>query len=96
MNDAGGNNPPFLTVSENASALATRSGNHAECTVKVPYFWLLKNENNYDLVPLVIGVVAGSSEMISAGLARTSSRVTYSFHLPKYGATTSFAYTFYL
>jgi hypothetical protein len=74
-------------IFETASALATRSGSTAVCTVTLPYQWILHLSS--DTVSLSYNVTAVGS----TGTDRTSSIYYETISVPKNGVTTSFDLT---
>jgi hypothetical protein len=84
------NGASFNFFDESASALATRSGTTATCTVNIPYSWKLANGGT-DMVAMTY-VISAPSEITVATDAypnRLSSASLTSIKIPLNGATTT-------
>jgi hypothetical protein len=76
-------------ITEQAGALATRSGSTATCTVNIPYSWTL-NSASTDTVSLTYSIQAPAEAAVSASFPnRTSTHSLPSIKVPANGATTT-------
>lgn len=73
---------------ETASAVATRSGSTATCTVTIPYSWNLSSPTS-DKVSLTYSIIAGAATTVNPLPARTSEHSFGPISVPANGATTT-------
>ena len=75
----------LVSIEEEASTVATRSGSKATCIVTIPYSWLLPNAST-DTVQLSFTITAG---LTTSGASRLSTHSIATIKVPANGATTT-------
>ena len=79
---------PRAVYLEEASAVGSRSGSTATCTVSIPYSWLLATPAS-DTLTLHYAVGAGTSTAVAINVARKSAHQLPVTKVPATGATTT-------
>jgi hypothetical protein len=75
----------LVSIEEEASTVATRSGSKATCTVTIPYSWPLANASA-DTVQLGFTITAG---LTTLGATRVSTQTIATIKVPASGSTTT-------